>query len=59
MALGIRKSTGKLSLLLCVGPPLAIISGEGRGLLIASIAALFAYLCFATTPRRLIPTLGA
>ena len=58
MALGIRKSSGRLSLLLCVGPPLAIISGEGRGLLIGSLAALFAYVCFATTPKRLIPTLG-
>ena len=35
-----------------------MISGEGRGLLIGSIAALFAYIGFATTPKRLIPTLG-
>lgn len=50
---------GRLALLLCIGPPLAIISGQGRSLLISSVIAVIAYICVATTARRLIPTLTA
>lgn len=46
-------------ILLCLGPPLAIITGEGRAYVLASLVALFAYVAFATTARRLIPTLAA
>jgi hypothetical protein len=59
MSLGQRRSVGRVSLLLCAGPPLAVISGEGRSLLIGAVVALLAYVAFATTARRLIPTLTA
>jgi hypothetical protein len=57
LSLGALRSFGLASLLLCAGPPLAIISGEGRSLLICSVVALVAYVVFATTARRLVPTL--
>lgn len=57
IALAARGSPGRLALLLCAGPPLAIITGQGRALVIASVIALLAYAAFATTARRLIPTL--
>jgi hypothetical protein len=50
-------SKGRWLLLLCVGPPLAIVSGEARSYLVGSILAIFAYVYFATSVRRLIPTL--
>jgi hypothetical protein len=58
-SLGIRRRLGRISLLLCVGPPLAIISGEGRSILIGSVVAVLAYVGFATTARRLVPTMTA
>ena len=58
VTLATRQSIGRFALLLCVGPPLAIISGESRGALLASVAALVAYTWFATSARRLIPTLA-
>ena len=59
VSLGTRRRVGWISLMLCVGPPLAIISGEERSLLVVAVVALVAFLAFATTPRRLLPTLGA
>lgn len=60
VSLGTRRGVGRMSLLLlCAGPPLAVIAGEGRSLLIGSVVALFAYIGFATTAKRLIPTLAA
>ena len=59
LSLGVRHSVSRLSLLLCLGPPLAIISGETRSVVIGSIITLLAYLAFATTSRRLIPTMIA
>jgi len=59
VSLGTRARVGRISLLLCIGPPLAIITGEGRSLVIGSVVALVAYVAFATTARRLIPTLAA
>lgn len=59
VSLGMRRSIGRISLLLCAGPPLAIITGESRSLLIGSVIALVSYVVFATTARRLIPTLTA
>jgi hypothetical protein len=59
LALGLRRSAGRVALLLCVGPPLAIITGEGRSLLVGSAIALVAYVLFATTAKRLIPTMAA
>jgi hypothetical protein len=58
VALGTRRSVGRISLVLCLGPPLAIITGEGRSLLIGSVVGLLCYVVFATTARRLLPTLG-
>jgi hypothetical protein len=54
-----RRSAGRISLLLCAGPPLAIITGEGRSLVVGSVVALVAYILLATTAKRLIPTLAA
>jgi hypothetical protein len=59
LSLGVRQPAGRISLLLCAGPPLAVISGQGRALLVGSVVVLFSYLAFATTPRRLIPTLAS
>jgi hypothetical protein len=59
LSLGMRHSVSRLALLLCLGPPLAIISGETRSVVIGSVIVLVAYLAFATTSRRLIPTLMA
>jgi hypothetical protein len=59
VSLGTRLRIGRLSLLLCAGPPLAVISGEERSLLVASAALLVAFVAFATTAKRLIPTMTA
>jgi hypothetical protein len=59
-SLGFRRGYyGAVAMLLCIGPPLAIITGEGRGYLIASVVVLLAYAALATTPRRLVPTMLA
>jgi hypothetical protein len=58
VTLAARRNEGRIGLLLCAGPPMAIISGQGRSLLIASIIALLAYAAAATTARRLLPTLA-
>ncbi|MGA2009365.1 MAG: hypothetical protein ABSH51_02350 [Solirubrobacteraceae bacterium] len=57
VALATRRTVGRFALLLCLGPPLAIVSGESRAVLVASLIALVAYICLATTARRLVPTL--
>jgi hypothetical protein len=59
LALGTRYRAGRITLLLCAGPPLAVIGGEERSLLVASVALLVAFVAFATTARRLIPTMTA
>lgn len=59
LSLGPARSGGRISLLLCMGPPLAVVTGEGRTTLIAAVVALFVYVALATTARRLIPTLAA
>ncbi len=58
VTLAARQPVGRVALLLCAGPPLAIITGQARSVLIASIVALIAYAGFATTARRLIPTIA-
>lgn len=59
VSLGTRLRVGRISLLLCAGPPLAIISGEERSLLVASVAVLVAFVAFATTAKRLMRTMTA
>lgn len=58
ITLATRRSSGRLALVLCVGPPLAVISGQGRSILVASVVALLAYAAFATTAKRLVPTVA-
>jgi hypothetical protein len=57
VSLATRRRAGRISLLLCVGPPLAVIAGEERSLLVAAVALLVAFVAFATTARRLVPTM--
>lgn len=59
MSLGARDRAGRWALLLCLGPPLAIITGESRALLVGSVAAIIAYIALATTLKRIAPTLAA
>lgn len=58
VTLAARRSSGRLALLLCAGPPLAVISGQGRAILLASVVVLFAYAVMATNVKRLVPTLA-
>ncbi len=53
-----RRTVGRIGLLLCLGPPLAIVSGESRAVLVASLVGLLAYVYLATTARRFVPTLA-
>ena len=41
------------------GPPLAVITGETRTVLVGAIIAALGYLLFATSSRRLVPTITA
>jgi hypothetical protein len=59
LSTGPGRRTWWLALLFAIGPPLAVITGEGRSILVSSIVALFAYIAFATTARKLISTLAA
>ncbi len=61
LSFGLRRPGSRISLLLllCLGPPLAVITGETRSVLIGAVIALLAYLLFATTTRRLVPSLTA
>jgi uncharacterized membrane protein len=59
LALGLRTSESRFGLLLCIGPPLAVVSGQSRTVVIAAFAALIYFTVLATSARRLIPTLAA
>ncbi len=48
-----------LGLLLCFGPPLAVITGQSRSTLIAAILAVVFFMVLATSTRRLVPALAA
>lgn len=54
-----RQVSPRLLLALCVGPPVAIITGQGRTPVIAAVVALLVFVLFATSARRLVPTLAA
>lgn len=54
-----RRVSPRLLLVLCIGPPLAIITGQGRTPVIAGIVALLAFVLLATSAPRLVPTLAA
>lgn len=47
------------ALLLCIGPPLALVTGQGRTALVAGIVAALVFTSLAVTVRRLIPSLAA
>lgn len=54
-----RRVSPRLLLVLCIGPPLAIITGQGRTAVIAGIVALLVFVLLATSAPRLVPTLAA
>lgn len=49
----------RLLLVLCIGPPLAILTGQGRTPVIAGVVALLAFVLLSTSARRLVPNLAA
>ncbi len=57
--LSIRRPRGALVVLLSVGPPLALITGERRSAVVAAFVAVLAFVLLTTSARRLVPTLAA
>ncbi len=59
LVLGARRIRGWLVLLLCLGPPLAIFTGQLRSSVVAAVVATAFFIVLATSARRMIPTLAA
>jgi hypothetical protein len=57
--LATRRRIPRVALLLCFGPPLAIVTGERRTTVIAAFAVVLAFVLLATSMRRMVPTLAA
>jgi hypothetical protein len=58
IALAFRRRANRWALVLCVGPPLAIITGQGRSAVVAGVIVLLVFVMLATSVRRLVPTLA-
>lgn len=54
-----RRVSPRLLLVLCIGPPLAIITGQGRTAVVAGVVALLVFVLLATSAPQLVPTLAA
>lgn len=54
-----RRVSPRVSLALCIGPPLAIITGQGRTPVIAGIVALLVFVLLASSASKLVPTMAA
>jgi hypothetical protein len=55
---GWKSREARLAGLLSFGPVLAVITSQGRSVLIAAVMCAFVYLMLTLSPRRLVPTLG-
>jgi hypothetical protein len=58
MTLGARRPKDWLVLLFCVGPPLAVVTGQLRTAVIGGIIAVAFFLALTVSARRIVPTLA-
>jgi hypothetical protein len=62
LAVLLTASQGRMpywTLLLTIGPPLALVTGQGRTALVAGVVAALVFTSLAVTARRLVPSLAA
>jgi glycosyltransferase involved in cell wall biosynthesis len=59
ISLGRRRAAALVAIPLAAGAILAVVTSQGRGVVLASVAAIFAFVALAIVGRRLVPTLVA